>query len=167
MTRLLGRLAGIAGKGVARARGSSRAINVLSKGQQTRMLTNLPAMGAGGLFLMDAMGTTPFEMVGGPIRGLKGAAYEEPGGVGVARRTAKAEVESMVRGMYKQAELEELRKRMERAAVMIAAMQPQLYNEALAGRKLPKGARVFGGNPRVDLLQQLAMATAQGQFTAM
>jgi len=46
----------------------------------------------------------------------------------------------------------------------LASVDPHLYNEVLSGRKLPQGAMVFGGQPRVDLLEQLGMQMAQGHF---
>jgi len=46
----------------------------------------------------------------------------------------------------------------------LAAIDPHLYNEVMAGRSLPKDAVVFGGQPRTDLMEELAMGMAQGQF---
>lgn len=41
---------------------------------------------------------------------------------------------------------------------------PDLYMRAATGRVLPQGAVVIGGAPRADLLNQLGMAMANGQF---
>lgn len=41
---------------------------------------------------------------------------------------------------------------------------PELYSAVVAGRKLPQGAVVLGGEPRVDLLQELGRSMAEGQF---
>jgi len=49
-------------------------------------------------------------------------------------------------------------------AARLAAANPQLYNEVMAGRRLPQGAVVLGGRPRVDLMEELAMSMAGGQF---
>ncbi len=46
----------------------------------------------------------------------------------------------------------------------LAALDPHTYNEVLAGRRLPQGAEVFGGAPRGDLLEQLAMGMATGKY---
>lgn len=46
----------------------------------------------------------------------------------------------------------------------LAALDPQLYNELVAGRRLPQGAMTFGGTPRVDLLEQLASEMAEGNI---
>jgi hypothetical protein len=61
------------------------------------------------------------------------------------------------------AEREALTRRMAMASARLAAVNPQLYNEVLAGRRLPQGAVVLGGIPRTDLLQELAYDLASGQ----
>jgi hypothetical protein len=42
--------------------------------------------------------------------------------------------------------------------------EPAIYTAVSAGRKLPQGAVVLGGQPRVDLLQELGRSMAEGQF---
>jgi hypothetical protein len=61
-------------------------------------------------------------------------------------------------------EYEELQRRMTRATMQLAATDPHLYNEVMAGRSLPRDAVVFGGQPRTDLMEELSMGMAQGQF---
>lgn len=61
-------------------------------------------------------------------------------------------------------EYEEMQRKMARAAMQLAASDPHLYNEIMAGRQLPKDAVVFGGQPRTDIMEELAMGMAQGQF---
>jgi len=51
-------------------------------------------------------------------------------------------------------------------ASTLAATAPHLYNQLLAGRRLPKGATVLGGAPQTNLLEELAYRMAQGQFAA-
>lgn len=41
---------------------------------------------------------------------------------------------------------------------------PHVAAQIMAGRRLPKGAVVIGGTPRVDLMQEMAMSMGQGQF---
>lgn len=41
---------------------------------------------------------------------------------------------------------------------------PHVAAQIMAGRRLPKGAVVIGGTPRVDLMQEMAMQMGQGQF---
>ena len=46
----------------------------------------------------------------------------------------------------------------------VALFEPAIYTAVSAGRKLPQGAVVLGGEPRVDLLQELGRSMAEGQF---
>lgn len=62
------------------------------------------------------------------------------------------------------AQYEDLQRRMAQASMRLAALDPHLYNEIMAGRSLPKDAVVFGGQPRTDLMEELSMGMAQGQF---
>jgi len=61
-------------------------------------------------------------------------------------------------------EYENLQRRMQQATMRLAVADPHLYNEVMAGRSLPKDAVVFGGQPRTDLMEELAMSMAQDQF---
>jgi len=47
----------------------------------------------------------------------------------------------------------------------LATLRPDLYNQVLAGRRLPRGTTVIGGKPRVNELQQLAALMADGAFS--
>ena len=49
-------------------------------------------------------------------------------------------------------------------ASRLAALAPDVYNRVLAGRLLPKGAVVLGGQPRTDLMEELTGRMAQGEF---
>ncbi len=55
---------------------------------------------------------------------------------------------------------EKLQARMGESLARLAAASPQTYNQVMAGRQLPQGAQVFGGAPRVDLMEQLASRMA-------
>lgn len=46
----------------------------------------------------------------------------------------------------------------------LAQVDPQAYTELAAGRELPQGARVFGGRPRMDILEQVAGRISQGGY---
>jgi hypothetical protein len=48
--------------------------------------------------------------------------------------------------------------------VRLAAANPQLYNQLLAGRPLPNGAVVIGGGQRSDFLESVAYQMATGGF---
>ena len=41
---------------------------------------------------------------------------------------------------------------------------PDVYQQLIAGRRLPEGAVVFGGGARMDLLERVAMQMAEGQY---
>ena len=45
-------------------------------------------------------------------------------------------------------------------AAKLAAVNPQLYNQIMAGRRLPQGAVILGGQPRTDLMEQIASSMA-------
>lgn len=47
----------------------------------------------------------------------------------------------------------------------VAQSDPAMYAQVMAGRRLPQGAVVLGGEQRTDLLQELGRAMAEGQFT--
>ena len=61
-------------------------------------------------------------------------------------------------------QVEDLQRRMARASMRLAAVDPHLYNEIVAGRTLPRDAVVFGGKPRTDLMEDLSMSMAEGNF---
>lgn len=79
-------------------------------------------------------------------------------------RDAKIAHEQNQSALYRQMEIENLQRDAMQASMRLAALDPHLYNEVMAGRSLPKDAVVFGGQPRQDLMQELALAMAQGQF---
>jgi len=45
-------------------------------------------------------------------------------------------------------------------AAKLAAVNPHLYNQIMAGRRLPQGAVILGGQPRTDLMEQIASGMA-------
>ena len=49
-------------------------------------------------------------------------------------------------------------------AAKLARLDPQSFFEVQAGRRLPRGGRVFGGTKRTDLLEELALMMGQGQL---
>jgi len=63
-------------------------------------------------------------------------------------------------------ELELLRQDVANNATLLASTAPHLYNQIMAGRRLPQGATVLGGMPRTDLLEELAFRMAQGQLSS-
>lgn len=57
-----------------------------------------------------------------------------------------------------------LQRKMAENEAALAASNPTLYNNVLAGRKLPRGAVRIGGQPRRDLMERLTRLMAEGQF---
>jgi len=124
------------------------------KGALKRPGVGLPALGLGALFTADVLG---------PVAGgLRDRATGRS-----TLRTERAN-EARIEQIRQQELLQIQQKRLERAmmlsATRLAATNPQLYNEVLAGRRLPLGAVVIGGRPRTDLLEQLALDMAEGNF---
>jgi len=77
---------------------------------------------------------------------------------------ARIQNEKQQRAIRTRVEIEGLQRKIAQSAMRLAAIDPHLYNEVMAGRSLPKDAVVFGGQPRTDLMEELAMGMAQGQF---
>ena len=55
---------------------------------------------------------------------------------------------------------EQVERELATQAARLAAANPQLYNQIVAGRRLPQGAVILGGNPRTDLMEQIASSMA-------
>lgn len=105
--------------------------------------------------------------------GLFGASVGVPLAAGLHRR--KGSKERVMRQAYaeeqawQQKQAATLRQRrlqrdMAENASRLAAVAPDVYNRVLAGRMLPKGAVVLGGEPRTDLLEELTTGMAQGAY---
>ena len=60
------------------------------------------------------------------------------------------------------------RQRMERAIrenqLRLARANPTLYTSVMAGRRVPSGAVVLGGQPRMDLMRELAASMDSGAY---
>jgi|18_taG_2_1085343.scaffolds.fasta_scaffold34062_2 hypothetical protein len=84
--------------------------------------------------------------------------------VGEAMQQAQLDFANKQNATRVRVEYEDLQRRMTQATMRLAALDPHLYNEVMAGRSLPKDAVVFGGQPRTDLMEELAMSMADGQF---
>jgi len=76
----------------------------------------------------------------------------------------KMEVNSQREMALAQAKNQRLLRQMAINTSRLASIDPHLYNEVLAGRRLPKGAVMFGGKPREDLMEALAMKMSTGEF---
>tara|TARA_Y100001973_G_C5008944_1_gene237403 strand:+ start:43 stop:525 length:483 start_codon:yes stop_codon:yes gene_type:complete len=58
--------------------------------------------------------------------------------------------------LSKKMENQRIEQMVQQNMAMVAKMNPQLYNQVMAGRVLPKGAVVLGGPRREDLMEELA-----------
>ena len=131
----------------------------LGSGMRGRDILKNPAIGIPAAFF--AFGPDQFgeQLVVDPIRD---AAKYDPFDQALVR---SQEVYKQKRhALLQRAEVEDLQRKAMRASMRLAALDPHLYNEVMAGRSLPKDAVVFGGQPRQDLMEQLAMSMAEGQF---
>ena len=61
-------------------------------------------------------------------------------------------------------EAERLKQAIQQNLAEVAQNSPALYNQVSAGRRLPRGAVVLGGQPRQDLLMELARAMDSNAF---
>jgi len=133
------------------------------------------------------------ELAAGKVSGLMGKALKFlghpavvagtflPDGVKILRGLTRAAREAHEQDIYVnqmlEVEVEERRRRRERYANerrrsmlrdenarRLAMYAPHLFNQVMAGRKLPRDAVVVGGQPRVDLLDELAQGMADGEW---
>lgn len=120
-----------------------------------------------------------FKLLKGMLAGNKGLAAVTGvgGGAFIAnefrRNRARAELEEesglsfedVVRGRersrYEQLRQERLRAQQNANIERLAALQPELYNQIVAGRRLPIGGIAIGGIPNLELLQQVAGAMGE------
>lgn len=142
----------------------------------SQFFTGMPLIGEGGLGLLQKgkLGIpTPVPKnvgmgYGGYLFG-KHAVYDpiQEGNrdrVGEAMQQAQLDFANKQNATRVRVEYEDLQRRMTQATMRLAALDPHLYNEVMAGRSLPKDAVVFGGQPRTDLMEELAMSMVDGQF---
>lgn len=101
--------------------------------------------------------------VGGPIAG---GIRDTLGGGRIGPFAASASARQMAgleagREFYAEdlvSQLEKVRQReeIERNMMAVQRTAPHLYNQVMAGRRLPQGSVVLGGQPRQDLMEELA-----------
>jgi len=65
----------------------------------------------------------------------------------------QAAMQQMASQQLRTSRIEEM---VQRNIAAIERMSPHMHNQILAGRILPQGAVVLGGNPRTDLLEEVA-----------
>ena len=62
----------------------------------------------------------------------------------------------------RQQQMNELQQLMSQNMARLAIANPKLYNQVMAGRRIPEGAVVIGGQAREDLMEQLAYSMSTG-----
>lgn len=62
---------------------------------------------------------------------------------------------------YQQLRAERIQQMQSANIERLARLQPELYNQVVAGRRLPEGGVAIGGVPRLDMLQQIASAMGE------
>lgn len=104
----------------------------------------------------------------GGLAGMAGYAYGE-----VERATAedafrefrRNQRQQVINQMADQAGRQSLQAAIDSNLRRVAQADPAMYAQVMAGRRLPQGAVVLGGEQRTDLLQELGRAMAEGQFS--
>ena len=119
-----------------------------------KMVTASPAVWFGGKHIGYDMAAKP----------MYESMTDKQDGYGRMIEDARMRNEQHQLAIRTRSEIDELQRKIARSAMRLASIDPHLYNEVMAGRSLPKDAVVFGGQPRTDLMEELAMGMAQGQF---
>ena len=104
-------------------------------------------------------GIGALDMIGMPLaRGIKGGLSNEKTHDLIENLEFERQKSMIQQGLAsrQQAVEQEIAKQSAR----LAAANPHLYNQIIAGRRLPQGAVILGGNPRTDLMEQIASGMA-------
>jgi len=117
-----------------------------------------PGAAIGGLLGAEFIGAP---LVKGGLRTLDQARTEVLTGKTRGERLFEKGTEAFFDKLLIQQRTEALEKRVGEKALELATLYPDIYTRVVAGRALPRGARVFGGAKRVDLLRELALEMAQ------
>ena len=108
-------------------------------------------------------GQFAYEEIGKPLyQGVKRGWVDDP--LKEMRAQTSMQLQAEIAQTDSDRRWNQINAKMATASARLAAVAPHLYNQILAGRTLPQGAVVLGGNPRTDLLEQLAYGMASGQL---
>lgn len=176
--------------GRAFAEGGARRRGAMSKDGPDKLIEGNPygffkqpfeeaAYTAGRRPVLTALGALPLIAgAGGAAKGFVGGVAEDTGiadllGSTVSERFLPdyeqvAGRRAAAAGIQAQSQLSSQSRRTERIMAenlaRLAQVDPQAYREFAAGRQLPQGARVFGGQPRTDILEEIAMGIQNGRY---
>jgi hypothetical protein len=104
------------------------------------------------------------EFAPGIIRGVRGSVREITGDDPTVDALLEDNRTRAVFMAMQQRKQEQLRRLQQENTNRILQYMPQVANQLLAGRKLPQGAVVIGGQPRTDLLDEVARQMGAGAF---
>ena len=107
----------------------------------------------------EALGSLGGITTGDPLARQERARLNNLRGYALLASTEKGAAK-MNRARKRQKEYQQLQGNMAASLARLAAASPQTYNQVMAGRQLPQGAVVLGGQPRVDLMEDLAFRMA-------
>lgn len=155
----VGRAAYGAGRGAARVRKELSGLSDIVPGRRNPLVRFGLRHGRGGLAAIAALAGGA--LIGKGIQTIAERREEEARRQEEINRRARQDLLDMVgRKEYKASVEQSISNNLSR----LQMMAPDLYMRAATGRVLPQGAVVIGGVPRQDLLNQLGMAMANGQF---
>lgn len=144
---------GAAMKGVDVTQGFASGMTFKTAGATSPLVT-VPAFYFGGQMVLEGgahVGGAASELFLRDRKGALDAQYEY-------------EVESLLNEIAQYQERRAVEKTIATNTYRLARDNPQLYQEVLVARRLPRGAVVLGGKPRTDLLQELALRMGQGAY---
>lgn len=82
----------------------------------------------------------------------------------VERYVNRAELESRSQKVARILEAQRAQRSLAENQSRIAQANPTLYTSVMAGRRVPTGAVVLGGRPRMDLMRELAASMDSGAY---
>lgn len=126
-------------------------------------ITNMPAAQLVGSKAGLAMGAT---FGTGSVLGIREMLQDPYAPLGpTSEREVLQQHQEQMRYSYGSRMLDLMRRRKAIESLMrLAKADPHLYNEVLAGETLAPGEMVFGGEPRLDLMETLAYDMADGAY---
>lgn len=150
----------------ARRKGVDRIMTRLDRTTRVSKGRRLQKAGTAAMVIANLVGWLPLakEVLGGASDGvsemlnLGGAASKRQEEMQRSQELVIRERQRIQREQQKVAQLRQIN--MQR----LAMANPELAKQLMAGRVLPQGATVIGGQPRVDLMEQVADAMSRGEF---
>jgi hypothetical protein len=118
-------------------------------------VAGIPKAGAGFGSFLGAGGIILGQEIADPLADIFTPVSGDP-----LQNQAELEAKMVAARQAEEGRTEGLERAIAENLARIAAVAPDVYTKVLAGRRLPKGARVHGGAPREDLLELLGRSMA-------